>query len=674
MVSFQNFPLILLTLAFALSQNSLAQVNGDQVENEIVVTAKRVPQQSVDVAGALSKLANVDLDTISAVHPAEALNTVAGVNIHRGSGQEHLTSIRSPVLTGGAGAGSFLYLEDGVPLRATGFANVNGLFESMSELAGSIEVVKGPGSVLYGSNAVHGLINVESKSPDAVAGLATDILVSSEGFARLKSSYSTSNLRIGMVAAHDNEFRADSGFDQQKLQIRFDGQLAGWDFRALTSLQNLNQETAGFIRGDDAYRIEEIALSNPNPEAYRDGQSARASIRLDKKTDNDSLITLIPYARWTTLDFLRHFVPGQAQETNGHKSLGILSSYAGAHTRGRFVLGIDAELTDGYLREFQDGPNVFSFVQGPHYDYSVKSTVVSAYAQTDISLSENLVLDLGARADQTNYDYDTDLTPGNYGRFQVVPGRSDQFTILTPKAALNYKFSDNGHAYFRYARGARAPQTSDSYSLQTQQIVGEVETEILDAFESGIKSEVGNFTLSADAYFMKKRNFFFRDSSGRNVSDGKTKHLGLELRLNGQLTDALSLNGNISFARHTYDFDLPSSVAANAITSGDLVDTAPEILATFAFDYRISPELRAGLEWRHVGKYSTDPGNTQIYPGHNVFVLRGRWSVTDFIEIYSRIDNLFDVSYADRADFAFGSERYFPGRPRSLFFGISAKY
>ena len=44
------------------------------------------------------------------VHPSEALNAVAGVNIHRGSGQEHLTAIRSPVLTGGAGAGSFLYL------------------------------------------------------------------------------------------------------------------------------------------------------------------------------------------------------------------------------------------------------------------------------------------------------------------------------------------------------------------------------------------------------------------------------------------------------------------------------------------------------------------------------------------------------------------------------------
>jgi hypothetical protein len=32
-----------------------------------------------------------------------------------------------------------------------------------------------------------------------------------------------------------------------------------------------------------------------------------------------------------------------------------------------------------------------------------------------------------------------------------------------------------------------------------------------------------------------------------------------------------------------------------------------------------------------------------------------------------RLTNLFDVAYADRADFAFGSERYFPGRDRAIF-------
>ena len=104
-----------------------------------------------------------------------------GVFIHRNNGQDHLTAIRSPVLTGGAGAGSFLYLEDGVPLRAAGFANVNGLFESMSEFAGGMEVIRGPGSVLYGSNAVHGLINVLTPAPFDDAGAVISLSAGSFG-------------------------------------------------------------------------------------------------------------------------------------------------------------------------------------------------------------------------------------------------------------------------------------------------------------------------------------------------------------------------------------------------------------------------------------------------------------------------------------------------------------
>src|SRR5690606_15498625 len=106
-----------------------------------------------------------ETDFIDPVQPAEALNRLPGVGIQQGSGAEHLTAIRSPVLTGGAGAGSFLYLEDGVPMRAAGFANVNALMEAMDEVSGGIEVVRGPGGARYGSNAEHGLINFLSRPP-----------------------------------------------------------------------------------------------------------------------------------------------------------------------------------------------------------------------------------------------------------------------------------------------------------------------------------------------------------------------------------------------------------------------------------------------------------------------------------------------------------------------------
>ena len=45
--------------------------------------------------------------------------------IQRGSGQESLTALRSPVLTGAGACGAVLVLEDGIPIRPVGTCNVN---------------------------------------------------------------------------------------------------------------------------------------------------------------------------------------------------------------------------------------------------------------------------------------------------------------------------------------------------------------------------------------------------------------------------------------------------------------------------------------------------------------------------------------------------------------------
>ena len=643
-------------------------------EAEVIVTAARSEEKTTEIAGAVSSINSADLQKVSGIHPAETLNRVAGVNIHRGSGQEHLTAIRSPVLTGGAGAGSFLYLEDGVPLRAAGFANVNGLFESVIELAETVEVTKGPGSVLYGSNAVHGLINIRSASPSDTLGTKTDFLFGVDGFARLKASVSlptdTGGFRVGLVSTHDNGFRNDSGYDQYKLQVRYDHMGTDWDMKGLFSLQSLEQETAGFIRGDDAYRDPGVFLNNLNPEAYRDGKSARVYVRFDKKEDNETGFSFIPYMRWTQLEFLRHFVPGQAVERNGHYSVGLLSSYTGNYDNGGFTIGFDGEFTSGEVNEFQPGPSVFSFVQGPHYDYRVKSTVLSGYGQTDFALTDNLTLDLGVRLDWIHYDYATTLSPGRYGRFLVVNDRSDSFTILTPKASLNYTPNDVTQIYLRAARGQRAPQVSDAYSLQTQQISGEIRSEVLDSLEIGAKTLWQGFDIHADAYVMKKQNFFFRDAAGFNVTDGRTRHYGIEFDIVRPVTDRFGIYAKWTWAWHTYDFSRPNTNPANDIRNGENVDTAPNFLATFGVDMSVTGALSIGFDWQIVGEYFTNPGNTESYSGHDIVTLRGHYDLNDNLSVYGRIDNLLNIRYADRADFAFGSERYFPGRPRAAFFGM----
>ena len=635
---------------------------------EIIVQGfYKQPRYIEDVPALIDIIAPHELEKIAPIHPAEALNRVAGVNIHRGSGQEHLTAIRSPVLTGGAGAGSFLYLEDGVPLRAAGFANVNGLFEAGTEFAGKLEVFKGPGPAPYGSNAVHGLINVQSisaKSPNRFR-----LMGSEEGLMSVSASVKQGDFRGSASLVHDKGFRADSGFDQQKFQLKYEGYLGLWSVDGLASFNNLNQETAGFLQGNDAYLDKGISKTNPNPEAFRDGKTYRVQARFEQNF-GDKTLALTPYARRAELRFLRHFVPGQALEENGHTSVGLQSAY---YDEG-FNIGADIEYTKGFLYEFQDNPSRFSFVQGLHYDYEVKSLVAAVYAQRQFDIAEKTVLDLGIRAEYTDYEYDNKASTGRSGRFIRVADRSDDFLTVTPKASLRYNFDGENMIYLRAARGSRGPQVTDLYSAQLNQVAGEADVETLDSLEAGFKGDIGIFRIELAAFTMWKDNFFFRNANGFNVVNGKTKHSGAELSFSGKLTDWLSISGDGTLAKHSYNFTELVGSPANNIVDGNRVDTAPDTLAHMRLTALPMAGLTAEIEWRHVGSYFTNPGNTEKYPGHDIFVLRGAYEVTDAVKVFGRIDNLFDARYADRADFAFGSERYFPGRPRTLFLGLSSEF
>jgi outer membrane receptor protein involved in Fe transport len=168
---------------------------------------------------------------------------------------------------------------------------------------------------------------------------------------------------------------------------------------------------------------------------------------------------------------------------------------------------------------------------------------------------------------------------------------------------------------------------------------------------------------------MWKDNFFFRNAAGFNVTDGKTRHTGVELSFAAPLTDWLSASGEWAVADQTYAFEDPAS----GIRDGNKVDTAPDTLGTMRLMATVG-KIGAGVEWRHVGRYFTNEANSASYPGYDIFVARGSYDLSEKLRLFGRVDNLFDAKYADRADFAFGNERYFPGRPRTLFVGLTAEY
>ncbi|MEM7493729.1 MAG: TonB-dependent receptor, partial [Pseudomonadota bacterium] len=630
--------------------------------------------------GSYSVLEAQNIQDLRADHPAEVLNTLPGVNIQMNSGQEHLLAIRSPVLNAGAGQGSFLILENGVPTRSPAFGNVNMLLEPHHEVASAIEVVRGPGSARYGSNAVHGLVNVIWAQP--LLSDASQVTLSASTLDRYRADgvlvHGQSRIAASYMA--EDGWREDTGSTQAKISAARSLELGRWDATAWAVATALQQETAGFIEGPKAYRDSDTARSNPNPEAYRDAYSARAAVSLEREFGESSL-RITPFVRWQEMEFSQHFLPNGGVEDNGHVGAGLMARLERPMSNNiTLTLGGDIDFARGYLKEVQLEPFGFfpgdaRFPQGLHYDYSVETQMGAVWGEIDWVLSNTVRVLAGLRAEAHNYDYDTDAPVGINGRFNVVADRSDDFSFVTPKLGVIWDASEDVSVYANYARGARAPQASDLYRLQSQQVAGEVKVETLDSFEIGVRGRTLKDRLLFDvtAYAMEKDNFYFRDSDRLNVPDGSTRHVGIEGQGVFEMSDALRLQGNVAWSEQTYTFTRVTGSASETITDGNEIDTAPEWLADLSVIWTPTDALELEVSAEYIGKYFTNPANTRTYPGHTITNIRASYDFDNGIEVFGLLRNLFDLEYADRADFAFGSERFFPGEPLNLTLGLRKK-
>ncbi len=660
-----------LAMAASLSMPAFAQ-NAPPVADVVLVYGDRVIQDP----GAYSVIGTEDIQAVEANHPAEILNTVPGVNVQMNSGQELLVAIRSPVLPAGAGQGSFLILENGVPTRASSFGNVNSLFEVHHETAEAIEVVRGPGSVRYGSNAVHGLMNFIDPLPGAQTG--STLTLSANTLQRYRAdataNFTTGGVQnwAGLSIMDDGGWRDYSGVDQQKLTLR--SRVGGEDWSAVTTLAavNLNQEPAGFIQGPEAYKDDDITTTNPNPEAYRDAWAARANVRIEKYFGSN-LLTVTPFAIMQRMIFIQHFLPDQSTEKNGHDSYGVMTRYDFGPDNIRWSIGADVQYSDGYLKEIQSQPTFGVFPQGIHYDYDVDTLRLAAYGELDWDFAPDWSLLAGLRVESHTYDYTTNVAPGVNGRFRVPASREDEFDLLTPKVGVVWSGIENVAVYANYARGERAPQVSDQYRLQNLQTEERLEVETLDSYEIGARGDFGNVRFDVAAYTMQKENFFFRDADGLNVPDGATDHVGIEAALDGEFGQyaggVFRWNANVSWSDQTYAFTRDVGNAAEDIVDGTQIDTAPEWLADVGFGWE-NDAFSIFATAEYVGEYFTNAANTAAYDGHLIAHLRGAWRFNENLEAFAIVRNITDERYADRADFGFGNDRYFPGEPANVTFGV----
>ncbi|MEM8766970.1 MAG: TonB-dependent receptor plug domain-containing protein [Pseudomonadota bacterium] len=681
-------------LISAASASAAAQDNGQPVQGadvagplieEILVSGDAALATRLGEAGSWNAIDTEELELIGAMHPTEALVRVPGVWISRGSGQEHLTAIRSAVLTGAGACGEFLFMENGIPVRPAGFCNVNNLFELNTEQAGRIEVWRGPASAVLGGNALHGAINVMNRIPNRNR---IGLEYGSYDSYRLSGEFNVETERHQLAGtlfgSSTNGYRDDTGHDQQKVSLVHRTAVGGFDVENTLNFTNLNQETGAFVNGFEVYKDDELRSTNPAPEAYRNARSIRFASRWSK--DN---YFFVPYLRASDMDFLQHFLPGQPRERNDQVSGGVVFGMDAIERDDlRMTIGAQVEYMAGHLDQFQAEPTTDSSPfnnavrpQGQQYDYDVDSFLAAGYYDLAWEFAEGTRLVHSLRVEYLGYDYTNLMLDGNtrddgttcgFGGclYNRPESRTDDFTNVAGRIGVERDIAA-GIGYLTFGSGFRPPQATELYRLQRFQDVADLQSEELVSLEIGYRGGWWNVA----GYAENTDNFIFRDSAGFNVSDGKTKAWGIEaeaFRTFGDHTFAISG----TYAEHTYDFD--SNIAGGEpIEKGNFVDTAPRWLANGRWGWQATRWLDTELELNYLGKHYINASNTAEYDGHLVTNFRGRAVVNDTWTLYARVINLFDVQYADRADFTLFNPlgyRYFPAMPRQFYVGATISF
>ena len=672
-------------LTLILSIISVSGQTQEQSIEKVTVTATRSSNNVMDIGSNISWLDDETLRLIEQQHINQALVRIPGAWVSRGNGQEHLTAIRSPVLTGAGGCGAFFIAQDGISLRAPGFCNVNQLFDANTEQASSLEVLRGPTSTMYGSNAVHGVINVLTPNPfDALFDVLPSSLSLSIGphdYSRGMFNLSTTNEQHGFLlygnVTKDGGYLNDSGFDQQKINLIHQYQDGKWQIKNVLAVTNLNQETAGFISGFEVYKDAELKKQNPNPEAFRDSQSVRAYSQIKYAENDTTSLTITPYVRWTDMQFLMHFLPWQPLEENGQSSIGLQVQFQKDYGDIIWLSGFDVDYTQGKLTETQADDFSPTLPAGIHYDYKVNASVYSPFAQLQWAATQQLMLSAGVRYEHTKYDYGNRLSTGSACavgvencRFTRPEDQVVDYDEWSYQINANYALTDNKRLYAQYSTGYRAPQATELFRLQAGQTVAELDAENVNSIELGLRSQTQSFFYDVTLFSMQKDNFIFQDTDRQNISNGETSHRGIELALSYQW-QYLYASANGTIAKHQYD----SSLTLSRINiQNNEIDTAPEHMGSLQLGWRADSGGFIELEWVHQGNYYINPENSAEYSGHNLVNLRTGWALNERLDISARVSNLTDEDYAERADFGFGSYRYFVGEPRAVYVSVRYRY
>lgn len=596
---------------------------GAESSGEIIVSALRTPVDSDRVSSTVTVL---DLEAIETEQPlviTDVLVRTPGISVSRNGGYGAATSLR----VRGADPGQSVLVIDGMRLSdastTDGGADFGNLFADDVE---RIEILRGPQSILWGSHAIGGVVNVVTARPsEPLQGRFT-----LEGGSR-----NTLNARAGVGGSGDViDWRlAGSTFTTDGISARSNGTERDGYTRQSGSGTMRARIASGFsldLRGYYVSGRNEFDGSSGDTQAYGltqtwtayaglnaaflDGRFTNRLAVMESRTDRDN------------------YDPARSIRSQTFDAQGRTRRYeyqGGLTLSDAMQFAFGAEREEQRMRTASPGNNT-----QPVSTTRAEAEVNSLYAQARVSPLAGLTVEGGVRHDDhSRFGGNTVFSTGA----SFVLGNGD--TVLRAN----------------YSEGFKAPSL---YQLFTQYGSADLQPEHAKGWEAGVEQHLLNDRVSLSATYFERDSdnlidFAYCPTSGSLPAQcfipgtdverfgyyaniDKSHARGVEVAGSAQF-GAWFLRGNFSW--------IDAEDRSDGATVGQRLPRVPRYLANGAFGYAAKAGYSASIALRYAGK-SLDRSGGVMLDDYLLTDLRAEVPVAANLTVIGRLENLFDCDYA----------------------------
>jgi len=659
------------TFATALAEDAARPME------EIVVSASRVEENVNDTSATVNSLTQEELDDIKFRNPQEFMSRIPGVFSHSFGNESELTSIRIPTHFTNPYT---LILLDGVPIAGYGSGSSGQFAEINTNSIERIEVVKGPASALYGSNAIGGVINMISKSPASQPTARVDIEYGD--FEQIRSSASVANsgekfgFMLDMNYKDNVSWRENNDFEKKGANLKLNYALTD-DALFTFKMDYLDKtgENSGSLKEDDfnedwrqsynTFAFSEVTRFTPTLRYSQDLGAGKFSTTLAYRDIEGESIPDYSIRRQGPM-----FVGSQNKNKESASNIQLLYHRDLTFANSRLIVGVDGETgtneADSYSLAVDWDPAQNKYTgytnNGLSKSFDIQTKVIAPYMQWELRPAEDFKINLGGRYDKTSYDANDKLTETS---------EDSEFSRVTPKAGMIYNFSPQVNSFLSYSQGFVVPTSSQL--LTSSWSNKDLEPEKADNYELGIRSNFMDDRMRFDlaVFYMTIKDKIITQDVGmysrQYVNAGETSQQGVELTGLYQANKWLSFAGAYTYSSNQYE--------EYSTGSADYSDKTPPRSPDHRLNLRVATtpvqNMRVELEMDMVSSEFADDANEFEYSRPTLLNLRASYDWTDW-SVWGHVMNLTDQKYASYSSFSSSDGvKYYSGAPLTFFMGLT---